>query len=67
MLLNNGAKASINTPTKEGWTPLIIACQYQTKEVIELLLNNGAKASINTPTKEGWTPLCVACSFKLKK
>ena len=22
MLLNNGAKESINTPTKDGWTPL---------------------------------------------
>ena len=63
LLLNNGAKASINTQTTDGWTPLSLACYYQTKEVkevLELLLNNGAKESINTQNTDGTTPLSIA-------
>ena len=57
----------INQPNNLGNTPLNIACQYQTKEVIELLLKNGAKASINTPTKEGWTQLIIASQNQTKE
>ena len=41
LLLGNGA--AVNQATKDGFTPLYIACQKGHKNIVELLLGNGAR------------------------
>src|SRR4051794_30771109 len=48
---------------QEGWTPLMIACQYQNRAVIDALIKAGAKVNLRAPRGEdggGETALFLA-------
>jgi ankyrin repeat protein len=49
-----------NQANKQGVTPLMIACMYQSDPAVKLLLQNGADPSISRPS-DGLTPLAFAC------
>jgi len=64
LLLENGAKKSINVTDKDGNTPLLMACQdtvFNMPKVIKLLLDNGAIESINIANKYEDTTLISIC------
>ena len=50
----------INIQDENGWTPLHIAAQYSTHEMVTALLNTGAAKSINIQNILGDTPLNIA-------
>lgn len=54
------AGAQVNTTGKAGQTPLMLAAERDSLEMIHLLLAAGAKTSINGQDKKGWTPLMHA-------
>ncbi|KAH7647264.1 Ank repeat with possible signal peptide [Cryptosporidium bovis] len=51
--------AFVDTYNEYGYTPLLIACKYQHKEVIRLLIEKG-KSRIDNPDSDGRTPLFYA-------
>jgi ankyrin len=51
-------KADVNCVTKDGITPLMLACDHEHKHVVEVLLKNDA--TVNQATKYGITPLHIA-------
>nr|XP_022293967.1 uncharacterized protein LOC111104356 isoform X1 [Crassostrea virginica] len=57
ILLYNGA--DINLPTKNGISPLYIACQNGHESTVKILLDKGAE--VNLCTKNGASPLFVSC------
>ena len=52
------AKANVNQPTVDGWTPLTVAVQNRNYKLAAYLLDQGADPNI--PTGGGWTPLYLA-------
>ena len=38
----------INTPNSNGYSPLVLACYYNNKEVVSFLLENGADVNYNS-------------------
>jgi ankyrin repeat protein len=54
-----GRGAVVDEPDLRGLTPLMDACQSQSRELIETLLDLGA--DINRPGPRGQTPLFYAC------
>lgn len=55
--LNNNPDA-IDTPSKEGWTALIIACHKEENEIVRLLLERGA--NVNAANNKGTTVFMYA-------
>ena len=53
------ARAKVDLQTKDGVSPLHVACQQGPMEVVRALLSTGAK--INMQTKEDSSPLHAAC------
>jgi ankyrin repeat protein len=58
LLLNNGAKASVNMTSRFGDTPLYWAIRNENPQMIQLLLDSGANVNITNNYQE--TPLYVA-------
>ena len=58
LLLDKGAE--VDRATKDGWTPLFIACQKGHVDVARLLLE--CDAEVDLATKKGTTPLFTACA-----
>ncbi len=52
------AGACVNTQNNYGWTVLMCATYYGTKNIAELLLKH--RAAVNAQNKSGWTPLLYA-------
>ena len=40
---------TINTKNQNGFTPLILACYYRQKNIVELLINQGANLETDSP------------------
>ena len=59
LLIKYGAGASVNTKTRNFWTPLHNASKYGKVEEVEVLINLGA--DIEAKTDFGFTPLLSAC------
>lgn len=57
LLLENGAKKSVNIANIIGETPLWCAADRGSIDIVKLLLENGAKESVNIADKLGNTPL----------
>ena len=53
-----GARAAVDQPDSDGCTPLYVASQIGTTEMIVVLLNAGA--AVNQPDNDGCTPLYAA-------
>lgn len=49
---------------KADWTPLMLACTKENKDIVNLLLQN--QASLSLRNKDGWTPFHIACRHELK-
>lgn len=56
-LIRGGAE--LNSKTKEGLTPLHLACQHERSSVCGLLIRS--KANINVPDANGFTPIHIVC------
>jgi len=61
LLLDNGAKASINKVDECGYTPLYWACFKNNLEMVRLLLSYCTKETVNRVCECGKTPLYWAC------
>ena len=48
----------LNKQDKDGWNPLLVACQSGREAVVQYLLGKGAAVDIN---RDGITPLLMAC------
>ena len=57
-LLDNGAAVHINTPNKNGWTPLMRAARFGNVDTMRLLLAHNADIEAVTTTSA--TALCIA-------
>ncbi len=57
LLIDHGAKVNVSRPS-DGMTPLHLAAQSGSPEIVELLLTN--KAEVNVRDKAGQTPLDLA-------
>ena len=55
-------EADPNSSDSQGFTPLMLACQYGNIRIATLLLQ--ARANINQQSKIGWTVLMLACSLE---
>ena len=55
-LIENGAE--VNESLKNGWTALLVACQYGYLDVVKLLVNNGA--DVNQKNNKLTSPLYIA-------
>jgi len=53
--------ANVETPTREGSTPLMLAASNGCSEVVRLLAELGA--NVETPDNNGVAPVCTAAKF----
>ena len=58
-LFQQGAKADIRQPNKEGVTPMTSACHNGHIHIVQYLFQNGA--SVRQTTNKGSTPMLIAC------
>jgi len=52
--------ADVNSADKSGWTPLALAAQNNSTEIVTTLINHGAEQNIHVPSLGGETPLMTA-------
>ena len=59
-LIEHGA--DVNKESKDGTTPLFIACEYGNYAIVKCLVEHGA--NVNKELKNGKTPLIIACDSR---
>ena len=55
------ARAKVDLQTKDGVSPLHVACQRGPMEVVRALLSGGAGVKVSMQTEDGVSPLHTAC------
>ncbi|XP_065910258.1 uncharacterized protein [Dysidea avara] len=60
LLKNMPQHADINHYTEKGYTPLLLACDFQKLNILKFLLNHDLISEIATTTKDGKTALHLA-------
>ena len=53
-------KSIIHTPSKSGWTPVLLAAATNHDNILRFLYQNGCQSDINIPNKAGLTPMRYA-------
>ncbi len=48
----------LNAISREGWTPLMVACDQECLDMVKLLVDSGA--DVNRKGQGGWSPLHIA-------
>jgi uncharacterized protein len=51
-------RVDLNAISREGWTPLMVACDQECFDIVKLLLDSGA--DVNRRSSDGFGPLHIA-------